>query len=54
MDVMMLLLMVLSSSILVDDTEDVIEDFNNALGHGILHRDADETISKIKSIMNLD
>lgn len=39
-------------SILVDDTLDVIEDFNAAGGIGILHKDADETIKIIKSLIN--
>lgn len=41
------------TSILVDDTEDVIVDFNNAGGIGILHKDADETIEKIKRLLGM-
>jgi 5'(3')-deoxyribonucleotidase len=37
-----------SNNILVDDTEDVIDDFNAAGGIGLLHVDADETLTKIK------
>jgi phosphoglycolate phosphatase-like HAD superfamily hydrolase len=39
-----------ANSILIDDTPDVIEDFNNAGGIGILHRDSQETISILKEI----
>jgi hypothetical protein len=39
-------------TILVDDTEDVIDSFNAAGGHGILHRDVGETIEKIKRLLN--
>jgi hypothetical protein len=41
-------------SILIDDTEDVISDFNSAGGHGILHKDVNKTIKAVKSIMKLD
>ena len=41
------------NSILIDDTEDVIEDFNNAGGYGILHKDVDETIHDVKNILRL-
>lgn len=40
-------------TILVDDTEDVIDDFNKAGGHGILHRNVDDTIEKIKSLLDI-
>lgn len=39
-------------SILVDDTEDVIESFNKAGGIGILHKDAAVTIELLKGYMN--
>jgi hypothetical protein len=39
-------------SILVDDTEDVIEGFRNAGGIGILHTDANETIELLKGYLN--
>lgn len=39
-------------SILIDDTEDVIDSFNAAGGHGILHRDVDETIERITKLMS--
>lgn len=38
--------------ILIDDTEDVIDDFNNAGGIGILHTDTAKTIEIIKSILD--
>jgi beta-phosphoglucomutase-like phosphatase (HAD superfamily) len=38
-------------TILVDDTEDVIKAFNDAGGHGILHKDVGETVEKIKSLL---
>jgi hypothetical protein len=41
-------------TILVDDTEDVIDAFNKAGGHGILHRDAGETIQKIKTLLDMN
>jgi len=40
-------------TILVDDTEDVIQVFNRAGGHGILHKDVNVTIEKIKSLMEI-
>jgi hypothetical protein len=39
-------------TILVDDTDDVIESFNAAGGNGILHRDVDETIESIAKLMS--
>lgn len=39
-------------SILIDDTEDVIDAFNGAGGIGILHRDAQETITILKGILD--
>ncbi len=41
------------NSILIDDTEDVIVDFNNAGGYGILHKDVDNTIYDVKNILRL-
>lgn len=38
-------------SILIDDTEDVIESFNRAGGIGILHKDASETLIKLKELL---
>lgn len=40
-------------TILVDDTEDVIDAFNQAGGHGILHRNVGDTIKQIKSLLNI-
>lgn len=40
-------------TILVDDTEDVIDAFNKAGGHGILHRDVGKTIDLIKSFLDI-
>jgi hypothetical protein len=37
--------------ILIDDTEDVISAFNKAGGIGILHKDAGETIEKLKVLL---
>ena len=39
-----------STSILIDDTPDVIESFNAAGGIGILHTDANETIETLRKI----
>lgn len=41
-----------SKVILVDDTEDVIDEFNAAGGIGILHKDAFETLNRIKSLVD--
>lgn len=41
-----------SDIILIDDTPDVIDDFNQAGGIGILHTDADKTIKILKSILD--
>ena len=38
--------------ILIDDTQDVIDDFNMAGGIGILHTDTDKTIKIIKSVLD--
>ena len=40
-------------TVLIDDTEDVIENFNRAGGIGILHRDAKETIKRLESLLNI-
>lgn len=37
--------------ILIDDTEDVIRDFNSAGGHGILHKDVGNTIEKLRDLL---
>jgi hypothetical protein len=37
--------------ILIDDTEDVIEDFNRAGGVGILHKDSGKTIETLKKLL---
>ena len=39
------------NSILIDDTEDIIIAFNKAGGIGILHKDAGETIEKLKVLL---
>lgn len=41
-----------SDVILIDDTTDVIEDFNHAGGIGILHRDTAETIKIVQSVLD--
>ena len=38
-----------ANSILIDDTPDVIDDFNKAGGIGILHKDLGETLKKLKN-----
>jgi hypothetical protein len=38
-------------AILIDDTPDVIEDFNRAGGNGILHTSFDDTLPKLKRIL---
>lgn len=38
--------------ILIDDTEDVIDDFNAAGGIGILHSDTAKTIKQVQSILD--
>jgi hypothetical protein len=40
-------------TILIDDTPDVIEDFNRAGGVGILHENAADTIERLKSIFQI-
>jgi len=39
-------------TILIDDTEDVIVQFNQAGGIGILHRNVGETVDKIKLLLD--
>jgi 5' nucleotidase, deoxy (Pyrimidine), cytosolic type C protein (NT5C) len=39
------------NSIIIDDTVSVIEDWNKAGGIGILHKSAETTIDKLKSLM---
>jgi hypothetical protein len=38
-------------TILIDDTEDVIDDFNRAGGVGILHKDSGKTIETLKKLL---
>lgn len=38
--------------ILIDDTEDVVADFNRAGGIGILHKDVKETIKTLETLLN--
>lgn len=38
-------------AILIDDTPDVIEAFNAAGGHGILHKDLGKTLEKLKELL---
>lgn len=40
-----------SETILIDDTEDVIDMFNAAGGHGILHRNWEETKKKLQTLL---
>jgi hypothetical protein len=40
-----------SETILIDDTPDVIEGFTEAGGHGILHKDVEETKVKLKELL---
>ena len=42
-----------SDIILIDDTEDVIEDFNLAGGIGILHFDTAKTIERVQNILDM-
>jgi 5'(3')-deoxyribonucleotidase len=37
--------------ILIDDTEDIIRDFNKAKGHGILHKNVGDTLEKLKELL---
>jgi hypothetical protein len=39
-------------NLLIDDTPDVVDAFNEAGGIAILHKDVNETILKLKEIMN--
>ena len=39
-------------TILIDDTEDVIDSFNKAGGIGILHKDVKETIKRLEILLN--
>ena len=41
-----------SDVILIDDTTDVIDDFNMAGGIGILHKDTAKTIKTVQSILD--
>jgi hypothetical protein len=40
-----------SKSILIDDTPDVIDGFNSSGGVGILHKDVNETINRLKELL---
>jgi hypothetical protein len=40
-------------TILIDDTPDVIESFDQAGGVGILHKDAEKTIEKLKQLLEI-
>jgi len=40
-------------NILIDDTEDVVEEFNQYGGKAILHRSAEETIKQLEDILNM-
>lgn len=42
------------STILIDDTEDVIVAFNKAGGIGILHKNIDETLVTLKTLLAFD
>lgn len=42
------------NSILIDDTEDVVDSFNRSGGIGILHKDVSVTLKKLKSILEND
>lgn len=39
-------------TILIDDTEDIIVNFNAAGGVGILHKDANETLAKLRTLLD--
>jgi FMN phosphatase YigB (HAD superfamily) len=39
------------NTILIDDTEDNIHDFNAAGGHGILHKDVSKTKAQLKKLL---
>ncbi len=41
-----------SDIILIDDTTDVIDDFNTAGGIGILHKDTAKTIKTVQSVLD--
>jgi predicted ATP-grasp superfamily ATP-dependent carboligase len=40
-----------ADTILIDDTEDVIHDFNAAGGHGILHKDISKTKAQLQKLL---
>jgi len=40
-------------TILIDDTEDVVDSFNKAGGIGILHKDVNITLSRLESLLNI-
>jgi hypothetical protein len=39
-------------TILIDDTEDIIVNFNAAGGLGILHKDANDTLAKLRTLLD--
>ena len=39
-------------TILIDETEDIIVNFNAAGGLGILHKDANETLAKLRTLLD--
>jgi len=39
-------------NVLIDDTQDVVEEFNQYSGQAILHRDVKETIKTLESLLN--
>lgn len=41
-------------TVLIDDTPDIIEAFNKAGGHGILHKDVGKTIKILDSLLTKD
>jgi hypothetical protein len=41
----------MKGNVLIDDTEDVIDAFNEAGGIGILHKDVNETMNRLKELL---
>jgi hypothetical protein len=39
-------------SVLIDDTSSIIDDFNAAGGHGILHKEVGETLTVLRSLLD--
>ena len=44
----------MKGNVLIDDTEDVIDAFNEAGGVGILHKDIDKTVNRLKELLYYD